>query len=62
MDKITVDGKEYDLDAVSPEARKQIEQLRFLASDLAKLLVPAAELPGKVEASRKALAQALAAA
>ena len=62
MNKVTVDGKEYDLDAVSPEAHKQIEQLRFLSSDLAKILVPADQLPGKLEATRKALAQALAVA
>ena len=30
MNKVTVEGKEYDLDAVSPEARAQIEQLLFL--------------------------------
>ena len=62
MNKITVDGKEYDLDAVPPEARTHIEQLVFLTSDVAKLLMPAAELPGKLEATRAALAQALASA
>ena len=59
MNMVTVDGRQYDLAAVSPEARKHIEQLQFLTSDVAKLLVPAAELPAKVEASKKALAQAL---
>ena len=62
MKIVTIDAKDYDLDAVSPEVRKHIEQLQFLASDVAKLLVPAAELPAKVETSKKALAQALAAA
>ena len=62
MNMVSVDGKDYDLDAVSPEARAQIEQLVFLTTGLAKLLVPAAELPAKLEATRAALAQALAAA
>ncbi len=62
MDMATIDGKEYDLDTVLPEARTQLEQLRFLASDVAKMMVPAADLLGKLEASRQALAQALASA
>ena len=61
MNIVTVEGKEYDLDAVPPEARAHIEQLAFLTTDLAKMLVPAAELPGKIEATRMVLAQALAA-
>ncbi len=62
MNMVTADGKEYDLDAVPPEARGHIEQLLFLSSDLAKMLVPAGDLPGKLEATRAALAQALASA
>jgi len=62
MNKVTVEGKEYDLDAVSPEARAQIEQLLFLTTGLAKMLVPADELPGKVKDCKKALAKALSAA
>ena len=60
MNIITVEGKKYDLDAVSSEARTQIEQLAFLTTDLAKMLVPAGELPGKVEDCKKALAKAMA--
>ena len=57
MNIVTVEGKQYDLDAVPPEARTQIEQLLFLGSDVAKLLVPAADLPGKIEECKKALAR-----
>ena len=42
---VTVEGKECDLDAVSPDARTQIEQLLSLGTDLAKMLVPLVELP-----------------
>lgn len=59
MNIVNADGKEYDLDAVPREARAHIEQLMFLSSNLAKKLVPAAELPGQLETTRKALAQAL---
>ena len=59
MNIITVEGKKYDLDAVSSEARTQIEQLAFLTTDLAKMLVPAGELPGKLEDCKKALAKAI---
>ena len=61
MNMITVDGKQYDLDLVSPQAREQLEQLLFLGTDLAKLLTAAGELPAKVQAVKDALAQELAA-
>lgn len=61
MNMVTVDGKEYDLDTLSPEARAQVEQLLFFASDVAKLMMPAGQLQAKVDSSKKALAQALAA-
>ena len=59
MPIINIDGKHYDSDTASPEAREQIEQLIFLSTDLAKMLVPAEELPAKIEASKHALARAL---
>ncbi len=62
MNIVTVEGKEYDLDSVAEPAREQIQKLMFLSSDLAKMLVPPDEIPAKLEAARKALAQALAAA
>jgi hypothetical protein len=61
MNIVTVEGRQYDLDAVPADARTQIQQLLFLTADLAKMLVPPIDLPGKIEATRVALAQALAA-
>jgi hypothetical protein len=62
MNMVTADGKEYDLDVVSPDARTHIEQLLFFTTDLAKMLVPPIDLPAKLEATQAALAQALASA
>jgi hypothetical protein len=61
MNMVNVDGNEYDLDAVSPRAREQLEQLLFLSTELAKLLTPAGDLPAKIQATKDALAQELAA-
>ncbi len=61
MNMVNVDGNDYDLDAVSPQAREQLEQLLFLSTDVAKLLTPAGELPAKIQATKDALAQELAA-
>ncbi len=60
MNIVAVEGRQYDLDAVPADARAHIEQLLFLTTDLAKMLVPPADLPNKIEATRVALAQALA--
>lgn len=60
MPIITIDAKEYDLDSLTPEAREHAEQLLFLFSDVAKLLSPSHQLQARIEASRKAFAQALA--
>jgi hypothetical protein len=59
MNMVNVDGNEYDLDAVSPRAREQLEQLLFLSTELAKLLTPAGDLPAKIQATKDALAQEL---
>lgn len=40
MPIINIDGKHYDSDTASPEAREQIEQLIFLSTDLAKIPLP----------------------
>ena len=61
MNMVNVDGNDYDLDAVSPRAREQLEQLLFLSTELAKLLTPAGDLPAKIQATKDALAQELAA-
>jgi hypothetical protein len=61
MNMVNVDGNEHDLDSLSPRAREQLEQLLFLGTDLAKLLTPAGELPAKIQATKDALAQELAA-
>jgi hypothetical protein len=61
MNIVTVEGRQYDLDAVPADARTHIEQLAFLTTDLAKMLVPPIDLPAKLESTRAALAQALAA-
>jgi hypothetical protein len=61
MNIVTVEGRQYDLDAVPADARTHIEQLTFLTTDLAKMLVPPIDLPAKLESTRVALAQALAA-
>ena len=61
MNMVNVDGNSYDLDLVSPRAREQLEQLLFLSTELAKLLTPADDLPGTIQATKDALAQELAA-
>ena len=61
MNMVNVDGNSYDLDLVSPRAREQLEQLLFLSTELAKLLTPAGDLPGTIQATKDALAQELAA-
>ena len=61
MNIVTVEGRQYDLDAVPADARTHIEQLTFLTTDLAKMLVPPIDLPAKLGSTRVALAQALAA-
>jgi hypothetical protein len=61
MNMVNVDGNDYDLDAVSPRAREQLEQLLFFGTDVAKLLTPAGDLPAKIPATKDALAQELAA-
>jgi electron transfer flavoprotein alpha/beta subunit len=61
MNMVNVDGNDYDLDAVSPRAREQLEQLLFFGTDVAKLLTPAGDLPAKIQATKDALAQELAA-
>ena len=59
MNMVNVDGNDYDLDAVSPRAREQLEQLLFFGTDVAKLLTPAGDLPAKIQATKDALAQEL---
>ncbi len=61
MNMVTVDGNSYDLDSVSPRAREQLEQLLFFGTDVAKLLTPDGDLPAKIQATKDALAQELAA-
>ncbi len=37
MDIIIIDGKEYDLDAVTPEVREELLKQQKLAEEVAKL-------------------------
>lgn len=37
MPMIKIDGKEYDLDALSEEARNQLASLQFVDAELARL-------------------------
>ena len=36
MNKIKIDGKEYDIDALSDDAKAQLGSLRFVDSELAR--------------------------
>ena len=44
MAKISIDGKEYDLDDLSDEAKNQIVSLRFVDSELSRIQAQAATL------------------
>ena len=44
MSKITIDGKEYDLNALSDEAKAQIVSIQFVDGELARLNAQAAAL------------------
>ena len=37
MANVTIDGKEYDLDKLSDEAKKQLGSLQFVQSEINKL-------------------------
>ena len=37
MNMVTIDGKEYDLDAVTPEVREELLKQQRLAEEVAKL-------------------------
>ena len=39
MAKITIDGKEYDTDSLSDEAKQQLQMLQFSEQEIARLQV-----------------------
>lgn len=61
MAAITIDNIEYDTDTFSPEAKEQLQSIRFVDSELARLNAQAAVLQTARMAYVNALKQALAA-
>ncbi len=59
MTIIKIDGKDYDLDTLSEEAKAQLTSLQFCDSELARLQAQAAVLQTARMAYAKALGKAL---
>jgi len=59
MAKITIDGKEYDVDSLSEESKAQLVSLRYVDSELARLQAQAATLQTARIAYGRALKQTL---
>ncbi len=59
MPIITIDNKQYDLDALSNEAKAQLASIQFVDSELARLRAKAAALQTARIAYAKALSEAL---
>jgi len=59
MPNITINGKEYDLNTLSDEARKQLQSLQFVDAELQRLQAQAAVLQTARIAYGNALQQAL---
>ena len=61
MPTIKIDGKEYDLDKLSDEAKAQLASLQFVDAELQRLTAQSAVLQTARMAYSKALNEALAA-
>jgi hypothetical protein len=59
MTTITIDGKNYELDSFSDEAKAQLASLQFVDNELARLQAQAAALQTARMAYAKALQDAL---
>jgi hypothetical protein len=59
MSQITIDNRAYDLDDLSPDARAQLQSLKFVDAELARLQAQAAVLQTARVAYAKALQAAL---
>ena len=59
MPTITIDNQDYDLDALSPEAKGQLTSLQFVDAELARLQAQAAVLQTARMAYAKTLQAAL---
>ena len=59
MDKIVIDGKEYDMDSLSEDAKAQLKSLQFVNSELARLQSQSAALQTARNAYSQALQQAI---
>ncbi len=59
MRTITIDGKSYDADALSPEAKAQLASIQFVDSELARLQAQAAAFQTARMAYAKALNESL---
>jgi hypothetical protein len=60
MPKITIDGKEYDTDQLSTEAKNQLGSIRFVDRKMAELQAEIAALQTARNAYAKALNEKLA--
>jgi len=59
MRTITIDGKSYDADALSPEAKAQLASIQFVDSELVRLQAQSAALQTARMAYAKALNESL---
>lgn len=59
MTTITIDNKQFDLDALSNEAKAQLASIQFVDSELTRLQAKAAALQTAHMAYAKALSEAL---
>lgn len=59
MPTIDIDGKQYDLDTLPPEAKVQLQSMQFVDSELQRLQANAAVLQTARIAYSKALQEAL---
>lgn len=61
MPMINIDGQEYDLDKLSAEAKGQLQSLKFVETELARLSAQTAAMQTARIAYGRALREALAA-
>ena len=59
MTTLNIDGKNYDLDSLSSEAKAQLASIQFVDNELARLQAQAAALQTARMAYSKALQEAL---
>ena len=59
MSKVNIDGREFDLDQLSQEAKEQLQSLQYVEAELARLVAQQAIFQTARSAYAKALIAAL---